>query len=79
MNSENAILFPPPAVKHACGSSDELIKLENVSMKYNTPSGEIEALKSISFSVYKNEFVSIVGRPLRMRKIHRAFHNIRPS
>ena len=61
MNSENAILFPPPAVKHACGSSDELIKLENVSMKYNTPSGEIEALKSISFSVYKNEFVSIVG------------------
>lgn len=41
--------------------STDLIKLDNVSMIYNTPAGEVSALSDISFNVGKNEFISIVG------------------
>lgn len=37
------------------------VKLDNVSMKYHSLEGEIEALKKISFEVNQGEFVSLVG------------------
>lgn len=38
-----------------------LIRLNNISMIYNTPVSEVNALQDISFSVKDREFVSIVG------------------
>ena len=38
-----------------------IISLQNVSMTYNTPASEVDAIKDISFSVNKNEFISLVG------------------
>lgn len=40
---------------------NELLKLENISLAYQTDSDEIVALKSISFGVYSGEFVAIIG------------------
>lgn len=40
---------------------DPIITLNDVSMTYNTPTSEVEAIKDISFSVNKNEFISLVG------------------
>lgn len=37
------------------------VKLEHVSMKYQTIDGETEALENISLSIQEGEFVSIVG------------------
>ncbi len=42
-------------------NTSDFIQLRDVSMVYNTPAKEVEALKNISFSVKKNEFVSLVG------------------
>ena len=39
----------------------EVLKLKNVSKKYQAKNGEIEALKNISFSVKEGEFTSIIG------------------
>ena len=39
----------------------EVLRLENISKKYQAKNGETEALKNISFSVNKGEFVSIIG------------------
>ena len=39
----------------------ELLKIENVSKKYQAKNGEIEALKDISFTVNEGEFVGIIG------------------
>ena len=39
----------------------EVLKLENISKKYQAKNGEIEALKDINFSVKEGEFVSIIG------------------
>lgn len=39
----------------------EVLKLKNVSKKYQAKNGEIEALSSISFDVKEGEFVSIIG------------------
>lgn len=39
----------------------EVLKLKNVSKKYQAKNGEIEALANITFSVKKGEFVSIIG------------------
>jgi len=39
----------------------EVLKLKNVSKKYQAKNGEIEALSDISFNVKQGEFVSIIG------------------
>jgi NitT/TauT family transport system ATP-binding protein len=39
----------------------EVLKLKNVSKKYQAKNGEIEALSNISFSVAEGEFISIIG------------------
>ena len=39
----------------------EVLKLKNVSKKYQAKNGEIEALSNISFSVEEGEFISIIG------------------
>lgn len=39
----------------------EVLKLKNVTKKYQAKNGEIEALKNISFGVQEGEFVSIIG------------------
>ena len=38
-----------------------IIDLQQVAMTYQSPGGEIEALKDVSFSMEEGEFVSIVG------------------
>lgn len=40
---------------------EEIIRIENLSMKYHSLNGEITALERISFTVAKGEFISIVG------------------
>lgn len=40
---------------------DSIVKLKDVSMKYHSLNGEIDALCNINFSVKKGEFFSIVG------------------
>ncbi len=39
----------------------EVLKLKNVSKKYQAKNGEVEALSDISFNVKQGEFVSIIG------------------
>lgn len=39
----------------------EVLKVKNVSKKYQAINGEVEALKDISFSIKEGEFVSIIG------------------
>ena len=39
----------------------DVLKLKNVSKKYQAKNGEIEALKEITFNVQEGEFVSIIG------------------
>jgi NitT/TauT family transport system ATP-binding protein len=39
----------------------EVLKIENVTKKYQSKNGEIEALKNINLSIYNGEFVSIIG------------------
>ena len=39
----------------------EILKLENITKKYQAKNGEIEALSNISFKVDKGEFISIIG------------------
>ena len=43
----------------------DVLKLENISKTYQAKNGEVVALKDISFSVNKGEFISIIG-PSRM-------------
>lgn len=38
-----------------------LLKVKNLSKKYNTINGEIEAIKNISFEVKNGEFIAIIG------------------
>jgi len=40
---------------------DAVVKLQNISMKYHSLEGEIEAIGNINYDIYKGEFVSIVG------------------
>ena len=47
----------------------EVLKLKNVSKKYQAKNGEVEALSNISFEVKQGEFVSIIG-PSGCRKIN---------
>lgn len=37
------------------------LEIENIGLTYQTPTGQTEAVKDVSFSVEKGEFVSIVG------------------
>lgn len=39
----------------------EVLKLKNVSKKYQAKNGEIEALSSIDLTVKEGEFISIIG------------------
>jgi len=39
----------------------EVLKVNNISKKYQAENGEVEALKDISFSIYEGEFVSLIG------------------
>lgn len=39
----------------------EVLKVKNISKKYQALNGEVEALKDITFSVKEGEFVSIIG------------------
>ena len=38
-----------------------LLKVKNLSKKYNTINGEIEAIKNLSFEVKNGEFIAIIG------------------
>ena len=40
---------------------NEIVKIDHLTMKYQTKTGEVEAIRDLSFSVYEGEFVSIVG------------------
>lgn len=40
---------------------NKLLELKNVSLKYQTPLEEIEAIKSVSFNCCEGEFISIIG------------------
>lgn len=39
----------------------EVLVVQNIKKTYQAKNGEIEALKDISFSVNKGEFLSIIG------------------
>lgn len=39
----------------------EVLKIKNISKKYQAKNGEINALDNISFTVSEGEFVSIIG------------------
>jgi len=39
-----------------------MVTIENVSKTFNTPSGQVQALKDISLTVKTGEFVSIIGK-----------------
>jgi len=41
--------------------AEELVDVRNLGMKYQSPNGEIEAVRDVSFTVSKGEFVSLVG------------------
>lgn len=40
---------------------DEIVICKNITMKYQSPNGETEAIEDVSFTVKENEFVSIIG------------------
>ena len=40
---------------------EEVLRVENISKKYQAKNGEITALNNISFKVNKGEFISIIG------------------
>ena len=39
----------------------EVLKVKNISKKYQAENGEVEALKDISFTIKEGEFVSLIG------------------
>ncbi len=39
----------------------EILKLENVSLTYQSEIGETQAIKDLSFTVYEGEFLAIIG------------------
>jgi len=38
-----------------------IVELKNISLKYQSPGAETEAIKDVSLKIYKGEFISIVG------------------
>ncbi len=59
-NSDNIITPHPDGIGGLDGSSAAL-KVENLSKVFESAGGRVIALKKISFSVNKGEFVSIIG------------------
>ena len=41
--------------------AEELVEVRNLGMRYQSPNGEIHAVRDVSFTVKKGEFVSLVG------------------
>ena len=41
--------------------TNKLLSLNNISKTYHSINGETKALDSISFDLYKNEFIGIIG------------------
>lgn len=39
----------------------EMLRVENITKKYQAKNGEIEALKPVSFTIQEGEFVSLIG------------------
>lgn len=39
----------------------EIVKLKNISKRYQAKNGEVEAISNISFDVKEGEFISIIG------------------
>lgn len=39
----------------------EVLKVKNISKKYQAENGEVEALKDVSFTINEGEFVSLIG------------------
>lgn len=39
----------------------EILKIENISKKYQAKNGEVEALKNVNLTVYEGELLSIIG------------------
>ena len=39
----------------------EVLKVKNISKKYQAENGEVEALKDVSFTIKEGEFVSLIG------------------
>lgn len=39
----------------------ELVKLDHIGMKYQSPNGEIDAIEDVSFEVRQGEYLSLVG------------------
>ena len=48
---------------------DEILKIKNVSKKYQHKNGETVAIKDVNLKVRKGEFISIIG-PSGCRKIY---------
>ena len=40
---------------------EDILKIKNVTKKYQAKNGELEAIKNVTFSVKKGEFISIIG------------------
>lgn len=40
---------------------DKIVEIDHITMKYQAPNGEIEAIADVSFSIENGEFVSLVG------------------
>lgn len=40
---------------------EEILKIKDVTKKYQAKNGELEAIKNVSFSVKEGEFISIIG------------------
>ncbi len=47
----------------------EILKVKNISKKYQAINGEIEAIKDVSFTIEEGEFVSLIG-PSGCREIY---------
>ena len=39
----------------------EVLKVKNITKKYQAENGEVEALKDVSFTIKEGEFVSLIG------------------
>ncbi|HML37864.1 MAG TPA: ABC transporter ATP-binding protein [Bacillota bacterium] len=50
-----------PGVESFFETTNELISMENVSLKYGGGDGEIPAIENVSFNIYPGEFVCVMG------------------
>ena len=40
---------------------EDILKIKEITKKYQAKNGEIEAIKNVSFDVKEGEFISIIG------------------